>query len=71
MDRQTDRPTNLVLEAPCRSLKIDSFLFEKIDQNIILRLVAFKLRQVVFKLRQVVFKLRQVAFKLRQDAFIS
>ena len=51
--------------------KIDSFLFEKIDQNIILRLVAFKLWQVVFKLRQVVFKLRQVAFKLRQDAFIS
>ena len=44
--------------------KIDSFLFEKIDQNIILRLVAFKLRQVVFKLWQ-------VAFKLRQDAFIS
>ena len=44
--------------------KIDSFLFEKIDQNIILRLVAFKLRQVIFKFRQ-------VAFKLRQDAFIS
>ena len=48
--------------------KIDSFLFEKIYQNIILRLVAFKLRQVVFKLRQVDFKLRQVTFKLRQVA---
>ena len=33
-------------------LKKLSFFFEKIYQNIILRLVAFKLRQVVFKLRQ-------------------